>query len=311
VVSAALVVATLCAALMGFAIQRGATCTVAAVDEIVRNRSARRLASLAEAALWVAGGLLVARVAGLVPHLPSGYALSWAVPAGGVLLGLGAYANRACVFGSIARLGSGDWAYVLTPAGFYAGVAAIGPLAMPARLTSPSLLDTAPGWLALVFALFAVMRLFTSLARARISGEGWRRAWHPHEATIVIGITFLIMFIAVGAWAYTDVLADLAAGMVRDLPSRLLLFAALLFGASLGGWVAGRWRLQPPTASACLRCAAGGALMGMGSALIPGGNDGLILVGMPLLYPYAWVGIATMCLAIAAALGIERRVQAR
>ena len=42
--------------------------------------------------------------------------------------------------------------------------------------------------------------------------------------------------------------------------------------------------------------------MGLGSLLIPGSNDGLILIGIPLLYPYAWITFATMCLTIAAAL---------
>ena len=42
--------------------------------------------------------------------------------------------------------------------------------------------------------------------------------------------------------------------------------------------------------------------MGWGSLLIPGGNDGLILVGMPLLWPYAWVAFLTMCVSIGAAL---------
>jgi toxin CptA len=46
--------------------------------------------------------------------------------------------------------------------------------------------------------------------------------------------------------------------------------------------------------------------MGAGSVLIPGSNDGLILVGMPLLFPYAWVGIGTMCLTILTAIGTER-----
>jgi len=41
--------------------------------------------------------------------------------------------------------------------------------------------------------------------------------------------------------------------------------------------------------------------MGWGSLLIPGGNDGLILVGMPLAWPYAWLAFATMCAAIALA----------
>jgi len=42
-------------------------------------------------------------------------------------------------------------------------------------------------------------------------------------------------------------------------------------------------------------------LMGWGSLLLPGGNDGLILVGMPLGWPYAWLAIATMCATIAVA----------
>jgi toxin CptA len=42
---------------------------------------------------------------------------------GGALLGLGAYVNSACVFGAVARLGSGEWAYLATPLGFYAGCA--------------------------------------------------------------------------------------------------------------------------------------------------------------------------------------------
>ena len=32
--------------------------------------------------------------------------------------------------------------------------------------------------------------------------------------------------------------------------------------------------------------------------MIPGGNDGLILVGMPLAWPYAWVAFLTMCVTI-------------
>ena len=42
-------------------------------------------------------------------------------------------------------------------------------------------------------------------------------------------------------------------------------------------------------------------MMAWGTLLVPGSNDGLILVGMPLLWPYAWVAFATMCVAIGAA----------
>ena len=46
--------------------------------------------------------------------------------------------------------------------------------------------------------------------------------------------------------------------------------------------------------------------MGWGSLLIPGSNDGLILIGMPLLRPYAWIGFATMCVTIATAMLAQR-----
>jgi toxin CptA len=46
--------------------------------------------------------------------------------------------------------------------------------------------------------------------------------------------------------------------------------------------------------------------MGWGSLLIPGSNDGLILIGIPLLRPYAWLAFASMFGAITAAMMIHR-----
>jgi toxin CptA len=75
---------------------------------------------MVEASIWVAGGLVLAETftcwANAV-RLPS----ELFDRLGGVLLGLGAYINRACVFGAIARFGSGEWAYVATPVGIYVG----------------------------------------------------------------------------------------------------------------------------------------------------------------------------------------------
>ena len=65
-------VAVFCAAIMGFAIQRGATCTVAAVDEVVNKRRFQRLISVGEASLWVLGGLLIAKYFGLLTFMPAG-----------------------------------------------------------------------------------------------------------------------------------------------------------------------------------------------------------------------------------------------
>src|SRR5574339_162625 len=90
---AGVVGAAACAGLMGFAIQRGATCTVAAVDELLTQRKAGRLIAMLEASLWVAGGLALARLLGMLPDMPAAYPVSAWVFIGGALLGFGAWLN--------------------------------------------------------------------------------------------------------------------------------------------------------------------------------------------------------------------------
>lgn len=310
--SLAFLAAAACVGLMGYAIQRGATCTVAAMDEVVTKRTGRRLVSLLEASLWVAGGLLIAEALHALGKMPPGYAVNAWTVIGGALLGLGAFVNGACVFGAIARFGSGEWVYVVTPVGFYVGCLSVGtvfaPLA-PHRLDHGSPVLQASAWLAPIFVAFILWRLARPLAGGQVLD--WRaRVWAPHAATIVIGITFLAALLLVGAWAYTDVLAELSRGMAGSLGARALLLVALLLGAAIGGWTAGRFRHQPIRVAQVIKCFGGGVLMGWGSLLIPGGNDGLILVGMPLLWPYAWVAFGTMCVTIATAQVVRRTLAA-
>jgi hypothetical protein len=246
-------------------------------------------------------------------HAPAGYALTpWTV-VGAALLGLGAFVNRACVFGAIARLGSGEWAYVATPLGFYIGCLSVALFSPPSQhaLETGSIVLAAPGWAVWFVAAFVAWRIAGPLVEARrrpLRELVATRLWEPHAATAVIGVTFLAMLLLVGAWAYTDVLAELARGMMQSLLARALLLLCLLLGAVLGGWTAGRWLHTPIRTMALLRCMAGGVLMGWGSLLIPGGNDGLILVGMPLLWPYAWVAFATMCASIGAAQWLQGKL---
>jgi hypothetical protein len=304
------VAAILLAALMGFAIQRGATCTVAAVDEVVNQRKATRLLALFEAALWVGAGLVIAQALGLLGRMPMGYGLGWQTVVGGVLLGAGAYVNRACVFGAIARLSSGDWAYVATPVGFFAGCLLFHRVVYGMSLGtlpsgSPVLL--LPSWVAMVVGVGMLLRLGLGWRAWRREGERAHEAiWRPGPATVLIGITFLVMMVLAGPWAYTEVLADWARDMASNTAMRAALAVALFSGAAWGGWSAGKWRRVSPRPALLARCFVGGLMMGLGSLFIPGGNDGLILVGMPLLWPYAWVAFATMCLSIALLMWVSK-----
>ena len=310
-------VCALCAGMMGFAIQRGATCTVAAVEEMVSRKKATRLASLAEASVWVAGGLLLAQAFRLQPALPGGFALTGWTVAGGALLGLGAFVNQACVFGAIARLGSGQWAYAFTPVGFFIGCRSAAWLFVdtPAPpVEQGGALPSAAPWLLVLFIPLACWRAaqalqaLVSLWRASDQERTARRVglWSAHAATTVIAITFCILLLLAGSWAYTDVLAELARGMGSQLVVRVGWLIALFLGALLGGWHSGLLKVNPVTLRQTSRTLLGGVLMGWGSLLIPGSNDGLILVGLPLLRPYAWVAFLTMCGVVTGMMLLER-----
>lgn len=291
---------------MGFAVQRGATCTVAAVDEVISKRRAHRLLAMMEGSVWVLGGLLLAKaMGGHMNLMPAGYAVSSSVFFGAILLGLGAAVNGACVFGAIARLGSGDWSYSLTPVGFYIGCLLAHPpgvKAMMPRVVAPSAVLDAPIGLLFLIVVWIFFRITWSLRLLSMESLGsgiFRMLWAPHAATLVIGFSFVGLLYLVGPWTYTEVLAEWSGTEIALDLSRTLLFLALLAGAVWGGRTAARFKPTRLTIKSSVRCLSGGLLMGTGSLLIPGGNDGLILVGMPLLSPYAWVAFVTMFVTIA------------
>lgn len=306
--TAGFAISLLCALVMGYAIQRGATCTVAAVSQLVEAGKWGRFRGLMEAALWVAGGLLLARAFGVLPDLPAGRTITASTIIGGILLGAGAYVNKACVFGTISRIGARDWAYLATPLGFLGGAWVVTLMGADTPITSATVavspLASLPVLAPIAFVIFAVWRIGRIIVSKR--GRLAERIWAPHEATVVIGIAFAIMFVAAGAWAYTDLLTELAMGMPGDVGVRLLLLAGLFGGSLIAGSASDTAVRQRIGSGDVARTLTGGAAMGAGSLLIPGSNDGLILVGMPLLYPYAWVAIGTMCLTIAIALGLDK-----
>jgi toxin CptA len=306
--------ALLCAGTMGFAIQRGATCTVAAVAETLTQRKLNRLVAMIEAAIWVLGGLLLGNAFGLMGSMPLGYALSAWTVAGAALLGVGAAVNRACVIGAIARFGNGEWVYQATSLGFYLGclvfqIPAIH--AAPRAIAGASPVLMAPIWLGVAIGAWMMWHSIQFVLRPRQSRQqsapAKLRIWAPHEATLIIGATFLLLLWLVGPWTYTDLLAEHARGGMSMLVKRGGLLLALLTGAVWAGVTAGFYKPAPIRVAGIVRCLVGGTLMGIGSVAIPGGNDGLILTGLPLLWPHAWVAFITMCASIALYLWVTTR----
>lgn len=316
-------IAVLVAAFMGLAAQRGGTCTVAAVEEIVHKRRAHRFLAMFTTAIWVIALIQLARAMGQPVLMPLGFEASAMVVVGGAVLGFGAYVNRACVLGSVARLGSGDWAYLAMPVGFFFGAllfSSVLPPMAPDQLIRPSPVTAVPVWLLVSIAVFAAwqMRDISGAGRVGLSrrsrlGRAFDAIWTPPHATILIGTAFVVILLLVDdAWTYTDALIRLSkrAGEGHEL-WRLALYLALLAGAVAGGISSGRFSNTRPSISRVTRSFLGGLIMAAGSLLIPGSNDGLLLFGLPMLWPYAWLAFASMCSVLVVASTLAARRQPR
>jgi toxin CptA len=282
------------AGLLGFAIQRGGTCTVAAIDEIVIHRRGSRFFALLEAAVWVAGGLFIFWSLKLDQQPIISWDITWLTVLGAALLGLGAVINGACIVGTISRIGNLEWMFSFTLLGFLAGSMAFYGLHLDVYLPSSQTREAfrlIPPWLIGLIAAGMLARLFYLR----------KHLWHFRMATIVIAIAQLLLRLVYGPWAFSDFLIDLAkTNEVINFVPRLLLFMALLGGAIWGGFTKtssrpmGGMHLQ-----GMIQRLMGGALMGAGSLMVPGSHDSLVLFYLPLLLPFAFVTYTVMILTIA------------
>lgn len=271
---------------LGVAIQHGTTCAVRAMSALVRDRKADELLGFFECGLWA---LLAAWL--LIPDMAiSQWQPLISLCLGAALFGAGATINGGCAFGSIARLGEGQAEFLLTGAGAYLAFR----LLEANGVGLPTLQEHAPvSENALLFVLFGLPSLI--LLRFAL----WRR-----PLRVILKLSFLMGVIGtigalVGAlhqpWPW--MLALRYIGTANWLTCVALL--GLISGSVANGLFLGRFRLAPPRLAALPGRFAGGLLMGAGSALIPGGNDSLILQGIPSGSPLAFLAYGILLTTIA------------
>ena len=292
-----LLIAGSLAAIIGFVNHRGGTCTVAAVCELFEGKPGR-LVALAEAGLWAFALGMVLKLAGLSLPASDGAPITGRVIAGGLLLGLGAWFNKACLFGTLAQLGRRNANYLFTLVGLFAGfLAHAAVMANAAIATVPYHTDRAVVLGAgLLFATSLLSAVWSAAHRGSAKGRQGVTLGH-REAVLIHAVAFTLMASIAGAWTYGDLLSKYAQGSGQPDAIHLLLCCALLLGALLGGWRTERSEsLTLPKATACF---VGGALLAAGSTLVPGGNDRLILYGAPLLQWHAITAIAVMIATLA------------
>jgi len=293
-------------ALLGFAVQRGNTCAVAAVDVAMRRRDFKILWSIFDVVICVAALYGLLHLTGVISLAPSHSELAWGSLFGGILLGLGACVNGACAIGSLARLGSGDPSFFATPAGMFVGCMVVirgvpswqphvSATAGPAdRLSLEVLLC------GVVYGLYRLFRAVPTMKSGRWKHHVLRQPWNPRTANVVIGLCFLVLAVITGPWCYTDFLYRVAKAETMDAPFLAVLTFVLFAGAIAGGVAMGKWHFTRFTAPTALRCLAGGFIMGLGLCLVPGANDGLTIEQVPLLIPSAIVAMISLFATVAA-----------
>lgn len=284
---------------IGTAIQRGNTCTVVAFDDVIHRGSWDRLLAIVYTWFWVAGGLsLLAVTTGLDPAAKSTPVTIWSV-FGGAVLGIGAVVNGACTTGTIARIGSGEYVFGLTIAGFLAGCLAAPHIVGQAAIHHIASTPTATSLDHPAFALAGLVAVIGVTARRLLFGshesfrDFLRNAWDPRTATLIIAMLFVAAVQIDGPWSYTDMLGELSRGTTEDTGAQLGFLLSMLAGAVVAGRSLRGTRLIGPLAPRVLRCSIGGFVMGVGFSAAPGAFDGLTLLGQPLLLPYAWVVMGT------------------
>lgn len=270
--------------ILGFALNRGSICTVIATDDLVsRGRPARSLALL-EAALWA--GLVYALLPSS-PHMPQGWLPPVYLFVGTFIFAFGSYLNSACVFGSIGHFGNGQIDFSLVFVGIFI-VTYIAPIARVLPATSP--LDLAPQENVLL--LSVVLLLFFG-ARRLVTRREEGTFWLLGFTMAAVGITFVLLITFTPLFSITASLKSVVTVPVAG--------GATVVGMFLGSMVSGYLREGPftfkrPTWKGMARHLGGGMLMGLGAALVPSGNDTLLLVGLP---GGAWQAFTSYALLVA------------
>ena len=329
-----LAISLVLAMILGFAAHRASICTVRAVAETMHSGTAFMFASIGKSILWILAVTLP--VYWLFPNLIEGlvgWQLSATALAGGFLFGLGAGVNGACAYSTMARLVDGEAAMLIAIAGFALGVGLFvgcvdaGLLQRPEK--SLPVIGAMAEWggaiaiLLLVWAAYELVRLW----RTRQADKSFLQmctapAYRLSSAAFLIGVTGSAIFILFGSAGYSTTFGLVVEGGFGTrpwpTPGRWLLLVAVLFGMLLSTLQRSAFQPALRPRIAWYRNFVGGALMGFGVVMAPGGNDAFVLYGVPNLSPNAMPAYAAMTIGIVVALvtirilfGIETRAVCR
>ncbi|MFM9852127.1 MAG: YeeE/YedE thiosulfate transporter family protein [Sphingomonadaceae bacterium] len=280
----------------GYITQRARTCAVSAAFEIVKRQRAHRLAGFLLAAACSFFTLSLLSLFG--PGLFSGFARQWPsalTVIGGIIFAVGAWTNGRCSLGTIARLGSGDLSRIGTLVGMFAGIALSLSLFPPKMMNHEAMTlfaNLSPG--ALIGIAAVNLAIFAYIVLKSVPADFNTAQWPIWQSMTIVGIINGLLVWLAHDWSYTSLFSHIAKHDVRWISVGSASFVVLIGGAVTGAMVSNQWHLRAGAPREWLLAAGGGVLMGVGIVLIPGGNDKMLLIGLPLVLPHLIIAYLVM-----------------
>jgi uncharacterized protein len=294
---------------VGFATQRGSICSILAARQIAETGKATRLVAFVTATLWA---LVIVVPLSWVNNdsffLSPSYDISFAALLGGALYGLGTFINGGCMFGTVARIASGNLSFLTVLPGIALGAGLGTAVAFPylafVEAASPLREPGFGGFAVLAVAAglvgVAVVSVARTHQRAGVTLAQLLRAsrWRTAVAMMIIGILGGLLFATGAPWSYPTLLRQVGnltwGHEARFAPTTIIGPLALLAGAITAAALGGRFVLRTVSRVQLGRSLAGGATMGFATILIPGGNDSLLLSTLPSLAMHGALAYVTM-----------------
>lgn len=290
--------------ILGFALVRAATCTVAATGRWINGGKLD----------WLFGLLIVCSWAGIVlflllqysgrAHIPVDIEIGPQLFIGATIMGIGALINQGCFVGTVGYIGNGKFSYLLTFVGLALAmflmrmdaVDLFDPVETKARV---AIGDSIAKQVAVIgFVLLGAISLWLIIVKRNMA----------MLALLAIGICAALIYGTRPEWSYAAVLNSLIAGQGLSVGMIVeLAVTALFVGAILSSWLRNKFHPQLGTWRLATANLAGGFLMGIGAAAVPGGNDVLLMWTVPGLTAYGVIAYLVMIAVIAGAMKLMPR----
>lgn len=309
----------------GFATRRASLCLVRATTEIINRKPAKTMFFVVQAMVIALSITIPAML--LFPDyisLTDSYSISFYLFLGAFLYGVGAFLNGSCALGTLNQLMNGKIEYsgsiVGMALGFFCFLLIQEFIVLKETDNSMIVNYKFLFLLPLMFVVWSVTIIQTRKFLKESEGNKLKKIKRYITSSVArnyIGVTIFgfcsgaLYLILGGAWDYTNFIRTAETIILEqgqsnvNLTPIIVTTSALIIGMGVASLLSKDFNFTKAAPKEFAVKILSGSLMGFSAGLIPGGNDTLILHGIPGLAIHAPIALVTIMLAIAVATYIK------